>query len=58
MGKKYPDIEIYSFEPIRDAFEEFRQNTHKYKRTKGFNIALGDIKGSSKILKNDFSASS
>jgi FkbM family methyltransferase len=52
-----PDCLIYSFEPLRECFEEL-EATMRGPGFKAFNVALGESEGETTILRSGFSPSS
>ena len=53
-----PEARVYSFEPLRDVYEALVKNCGAVKGFKGFNIALGDVNGWTKMNRSEFSPSS
>ena len=53
-----PEARVYSFEPLRDCYEQLSKNMQGIAGFKGFNFALGDVNGQAEIFHNDFSPSS
>lgn len=58
ISKLFPDATIYSFEPLKDCYEELIQNFHGKPNFKGFNLALSDEVGEAQIYRNQYSLSS
>jgi FkbM family methyltransferase len=58
IHKILPDVQIYSFEPLSDCFEELKRNMRDIPKFQGFNYALGNGTGKHVIYRNDFSDSS
>jgi FkbM family methyltransferase len=58
INKILPDAAIYSFEPIKDVFENLSRNTSAIKNIKLFNTALGEEETEKEFHINEFSASS
>ncbi len=54
----FPDAQIYSFEPLKEPYEELKINTDYVKKIEYLNYALGDNDGESIIYHNEFSPSS
>lgn len=58
MRKRFPEAQLYMFEPLSDCFAQitnvFAQDSH----AKAFPIALGDTKGSTVIERSSFHPSS
>ncbi|MBS4036034.1 MAG: FkbM family methyltransferase [Ignavibacterium sp.] len=53
-----PTSTIYSFEPIKDVFQQLQNNTGHLKNAIAFNFALGDFDGEADIYRNNFTPSS
>ena len=58
IHKALPEARIYSFEPLRDCYEQLRKNMVGILGFKAFNFALGDIAGQAEIHRNDATPSS
>lgn len=54
----FPDATIYSFEPLKDCYEQLVKALVGTPKVRAFNVALGDRKEQREILRNDFSPSS
>lgn len=54
----FPDATIYSFEPLKDCYEELIANFKDVDNFQAFNLALGDETGQVEINHNEFSPSS
>jgi FkbM family methyltransferase len=50
--------QIYSFEPVKKVYAELQHNMQSDMRWKGFNVALGEKKGSARITVSPYSPSS
>ncbi len=53
-----PDATIYCFEPIRDQFDALVRETRSINEVRAFNLALGNVSGTSRMNRNDFAPSS
>lgn len=53
-----PGVQVYSFEPLKVAYEIFKSQFKGNNKIEIFNFALGDEDKQSSIYKNEFSASS
>jgi FkbM family methyltransferase len=53
-----PAVNLYSFEPLKDVYEQLLKNTRSLETCYSANIALGDINGQKKIKRSEFSPSS
>jgi FkbM family methyltransferase len=53
IKKLFPNTIIYSFEPVRGAFNELSENTKGMNHVQLYNIALGDFNGKSIIYRHD-----
>jgi FkbM family methyltransferase len=58
INRYLPSAQIYSFEPLKDAYLQLVRNGEKIKNLRVFNIALGDFNGTTKIYGNKFSPAS
>lgn len=58
IRKIIPEAKIYSFEPIKQVFDNLRINLKKDSSIEFFNIGLGSKNSNMKINKNEFSPSS
>lgn len=58
IAKTFPEAKIYSFEPLKECYEELVQNFHSNPNFKGFHLALSDEMGETKIYRNQYSPSS
>jgi FkbM family methyltransferase len=58
INKYLPDAIIFSFEPLRKEYDQLIKNTKKIRRSKAFNIALGDTNGKTIIHRHNFSPAS
>lgn len=58
ISKIFPEAQIYSFEPLKEPFDELKSNTSRVNKIKYLNYALGDYDGESSIYHNQFSPSS
>ena len=56
--KIFPNAMIYSFEPLRDCFEQMNANLKNVQNFRSFNLALGDKKGRATINRSSFCESS
>lgn len=54
----FPEAKIYSFEPLRECYEELVQSFDGNPNFQGFNLALSDEIGETKIYRNQYSPSS
>ncbi len=54
----FPDVEIYSFEPLENCYKELLKNMRHVPKFHAFNFALGDKNGKAEIHHNNFSPSS
>jgi len=52
------DVNIYSFEPLAECFDELTKNTQHLENVKCFNFALGEKQSEITIYHNEFSPSS
>lgn len=53
-----PSAMIYSFEPLKDCYEELKKRMAKVSGFRAFNIALGDSSGELEFHRNEYSPSS
>jgi len=53
-----PDAAIYSFEPLKDCFQELEKNLSGLSGCRAFNVAIGDQMGTGTIHRSAYSASS
>jgi FkbM family methyltransferase len=53
-----PEARIYSFEPLRECYEELVKKFKKNAKCNAFHFALGNETGEIEIYKNEYSASS
>jgi FkbM family methyltransferase len=51
----FPDTDIYSFEPLPEAFAELTKNINGKERIKAFNTAVGDKSGKIPFYRNHYS---
>jgi FkbM family methyltransferase len=58
INKYLPDATIFSFEPLRNEYDQLIKRTLNIKRFKAINIALGDINGKTIIHRHIFSPAS
>lgn len=58
IHEKLPEAQIYSFEPLHDAYLELEKLGSQIPRFRAFNFALGDSEGTSEIERSSFSPSS
>lgn len=58
INKILPDVSIYSFEPLKDCFNELKINTSNIKNIKYFNYALGSEESEQIMNHNEFAPSS
>ncbi len=58
ISRILPDAKIYSFEPIKEVYEESLRNCRNINNFQGFNIALGNFNGNAKIHRNKYLPSS
>jgi FkbM family methyltransferase len=54
----FPDASLYSFEPIRDCYEELVSNFKGVEKFRAFNLALGNETGKLEIHRSEYSPSS
>ena len=54
----FPDAEIYSFEPLKNCYNEMLKRMENVQKFHAFNFALGDKTGKAEIHHNDYSPSS
>jgi FkbM family methyltransferase len=54
----FPKADLYSFEPLKDVYEELQLHTRKLPNHRSYNVSLGDFNGTSTIKRNAFSPSS
>jgi FkbM family methyltransferase len=54
----FPEATIYSFEPLKDCYEQLVKTLGGSPRVRAFNVALGERKEQREILRNEFSPSS
>ena len=54
----FPDAEIYSFEPLKDCYNDLLKEMGHFSKFHAFNFALGDKNGKTQIYHNNFSPSS
>jgi FkbM family methyltransferase len=55
---RFPDADIFSFEPLPDMSEQFKRNLRQNPRVRLFNIALGNQKGTLDFYRNNHSHAS
>jgi FkbM family methyltransferase len=53
-----PEVSIYSFEPLKNIYDELVKNVSNRPVIRTFNMALGSFIGSSPMNRNDFSPAS
>lgn len=53
-----PNVNIYSFEPLPDCFEQLQQFASKHSNIKTFNAGIGDESGMMSFERNNYSPSS
>ena len=53
-----PDAEVYSFEPIADAYEKLRRKVEGRRQCHAFHCALGEASGRLQFWRNNFTKSS
>lgn len=58
IHKMFPEAIIYSFEPIKECYEELLRNFAEVPKFSAFNLALGNQLGEVEIYKNEYSPSS
>lgn len=58
MRKKFPEAQLYMFEPLSDCFAQVMKAFAHDQKAKAFPIALGDTKGSTVIERSSFHPSS
>jgi FkbM family methyltransferase len=58
MAARFPQVQIYSFEPLVDSYSKLVEKSKSLPRIRTFNYALGDTNGKVEIHKNSFSPSS
>jgi FkbM family methyltransferase len=58
MRNKFPDAQIYAFEPLPDCYEALISKMKSDKKFKSWNVALGDANDQAKIEKSSFHPSS
>ena len=58
IHKLLPDARIYSFEPLKDCYDQLRRNMKGIPNSSTFQFALGDKNGQAEIYRNDFAPSS
>jgi FkbM family methyltransferase len=58
INKYLPDAIIFSFEPLRNEYDQLIKKTKKIRRFKAFNIALGDTNEKTIIHRHNFSPAS
>ena len=56
--KIFPEAQIYSFEPLRDCFEQLRKNMNGDPRFRAFNCAIGAKSGKVQINRNEHTPAS
>jgi FkbM family methyltransferase len=54
----FPDVQIYSFEPLKDCFEQLEKNMNNDPRFKAFNCAIGDKSGQAQMHRNEHTPAS
>lgn len=54
----YPEAAIYSFEPLRECYEQLLKNMGHVPKFRAFNFALGSEAAETKIHKAEFTPSS
>ncbi len=54
----FPHARLYSFEPLRDCYEELVNNFEGVQQFKAFNLALGNETGKVEIHRSEYSPSS
>jgi FkbM family methyltransferase len=54
----FPEAQIYSFEPLKDCFEQLKKKMNGDFKFQAFNFALGDEHGEAQINHNEHSAAS
>lgn len=58
MRKRFPDAQLYLFEPLADCFAQIHSAFANDPRVKAFPLALGDVQGSATIERSSFHPSS
>jgi FkbM family methyltransferase len=58
MSKLLPNARFYSFEPLKDCYEQLLKKMRGVSNFRAFQFALGDKSGKSQVYHNDFSPSS
>lgn len=58
LREAFPDVMLYSFEPLKDCFDKVEKFLSRNGPGKAFPFALGDQNGQESIHRNDFSPSS
>ncbi|MDH4240186.1 MAG: FkbM family methyltransferase [Phycisphaerae bacterium] len=58
ISKLLPDARYYSFEPLKDCYEQLLKRMRHFSNFRAFPFALGDKSGKTQIHHNDFSPSS
>jgi FkbM family methyltransferase len=58
ISKLLPDARFYSFEPLKDCYEQLLKRMGHVSNFRAFPFALGDKSGKTQIYHNDFSPSS
>ena len=58
ISKILPDVNIYSFEPLKDSFIKLKEKISDKKNITAFNFALGDEEKENIINRNEYSPSS
>lgn len=58
IHKVLPTATIYSFEPLRDCYEELKERMRKVDNFEAFNVALANTNGELEFHRNEFSPSS
>lgn len=58
MRKRFPDAQIYAFEPLSDCYKTLVSKMSSDNKFKAWNIALGDSNGQAEIKRSSFHPSS
>lgn len=58
MRRLLPNVQIYSFEPIDDAFDRLQANFRHDERFQAFQLAMGATRGPTVMFRNDFTPAS